>query len=579
MKTKILSALAVISLSFSSFGPSHADTIIDEQIATSPVPPDSNVGWVGVNVDDMNRQHMGSFLLAGGSDVTSGGGNLYGSMDDVKKSSSSRYSYNAVIPPCSTSITTDCVEKVQAITANGVALDGTSTGLLSDTDAPTFTGDPKIGFPAGWAPSIWTFPGLSHSGGNQFLVAPFVFLYNNPINATHPTTQLQVNVVPISLKPTTLFNSGPNKWPRISDPTCPLWYAGHQCAVQWPMPINLRMRVVVKLSGSVAGWVHGRLSNPNIQITPNGANGQTFDITGGAVNVPVFTAWKKYSEISPALKAILLSQTDPRAGTIWPDNARGTVWDGTYPVPFTKITVEHDLSNYDTEDFTEFVQWLAESDNKSVATKSTWAFYTANPGRTGAIDNSPCAALSDGVSGVVSSNSTMYLAAPPVFNSSTGTLEYQVAAPHFDRNNNVNTGTYDLLLNSKVARCLYNFTNAPIKASVSMVSTDGTTQAATSVLSETNGWLHLAVAGFTYSSPTIQVKLSQDAPAAVATPTPVITPTPEPTASAAPTTPPVAPAPKPTVAAKKITITCVKGKTTKTVTAVKPTCPTGYKKK
>jgi hypothetical protein len=30
---------------------------------------------------------------------------------------------------------------------------------------------------------------------------------------------------------------------------------------------------------------------------------------------------------------------------------------------------------------------------------------------------------------------------------------------------------------------------------------------------------------------------------------------------------------------KKITITCVKGKLTKTVTAVKPLCPAGYKKK
>ena len=41
-----------------------------------------------------------------------------------------------------------------------------------------------------------------------------------------------------------------------------------------------------------------------------------------------------------------------------------------------------------------------------------------------------------------------------------------------------------------------------------------------------------------------------------------------------------APAPilKP-VAAKKMTITCVKGKVVKKVTAVKPVCPKGYKKK
>jgi hypothetical protein len=30
---------------------------------------------------------------------------------------------------------------------------------------------------------------------------------------------------------------------------------------------------------------------------------------------------------------------------------------------------------------------------------------------------------------------------------------------------------------------------------------------------------------------------------------------------------------------KKSTITCIKGKTTKKVTAVKPKCPAGYKKK
>jgi hypothetical protein len=51
----------------------------------------------------------------------------------------------------------------------------------------------------------------------------------------------------------------------------------------------------------------------------------------------------------------------------------------------------------------------------------------------------------------------------------------------------------------------------------------------------------------------------------VTTPAPVATPSPS--ASAKPATP------------KKITITCFKGKTSKKVTAVKPTCPTGYKKK
>lgn len=44
-------------------------------------------------------------------------------------------------------------------------------------------------------------------------------------------------------------------------------------------------------------------------------------------------------------------------------------------------------------------------------------------------------------------------------------------------------------------------------------------------------------------------------------------------------TPSVIPSALPSVAPVKKTITCIKGKLTKKVTAVKPTCPTGYKKK
>jgi len=78
-------------------------------------------------------------------------------------------------------------------------------------------------------------------------------------------------------------------------------------------------------------------------------------------------------------------------------------------------------------------------------------------------------------------------------------------------------------------------------------------------VNEKNGWLRLAAYGFTFSTPTVKIKLSQE-------PEVVVTPTPTPTASN-----------KPVV--KKVTITCIKGKTSKKVTAVKPKCPTGFKKK
>ena len=51
----------------------------------------------------------------------------------------------------------------------------------------------------------------------------------------------------------------------------------------------------------------------------------------------------------------------------------------------------------------------------------------------------------------------------------------------------------------------------------------------------------------------------------------VVAPTPTPTPSESSVVTPVA--------KKKVTISCVKGKTTKKVTAVSPKCPAGYKKK
>ena len=138
-------------------------------------------------------------------------------------------------------------------------------------------------------------------------------------------------------------------------------------------------------------------------------------------------------------------------------------------------------------------------------------------------------------------------------------LDYKVSSPHLNEAGKPNVGNYYLILNSDAARCIYGFTKAPISATVSIVSSDGSSQVATTAVSERNGWLYLSANGFTFSAPTVRVKLTQEAevPVVVATPTP---------------------AAKPAVA-KKTTITCIKGKTMKKVSAVKPVCPTGFKKK
>lgn len=90
-----------------------------------------------------------------------------------------------------------------------------------------------------------------------------------------------------------------------------------------------------------------------------------------------------------------------------------------------------------------------------------------------------------------------------------------------------------------------------IKASISVSYEDGSAPSVATVSGKRVGDDYLIVSAcFHYSSPTLRVKLAQSKAAERIKSAPV----------------------------KKIKITCKKGKITKQVTAVKPACPTGYKK-
>jgi hypothetical protein len=168
-----------------------------------------------------------------------------------------------------------------------------------------------------------------------------------------------------------------------------------------------------------------------------------------------------------------------------------------------------------------------------------------------------CLADSKRVLGIVTTNAMGYDGTAPKFED--GTLNYRVTGLHYGADGKtLNLGTYDLLLRSDAARCLYGFSNAPISASVSITSGDGAQNVATTVVSEKDGWLKLQAAGFTFSEKTIRLKLDQAKQEEAVTPTPAATPS---------------------AAVKKVLITCVKGKTVRKVTAVKPKCPAGFKKR
>jgi hypothetical protein len=145
-------------------------------------------------------------------------------------------------------------------------------------------------------------------------------------------------------------------------------------------------------------------------------------------------------------------------------------------------------------------------------------------------------------------------------------LVVNVAAPHFYPDGTVVDGWLELKIRGRLAREWWGI--APLDATgyakVEVVYKDGTSKTATvsaKYITEKD-WIDLRAYGFTFSSPAVKISMGKPAPAA--------SPTPTPTSASAPATV----ISKPVVSKK---ITCVKGKTVKTVSA--KTCPTGYKKR
>jgi hypothetical protein len=110
------------------------------------------------------------------------------------------------------------------------------------------------------------------------------------------------------------------------------------------------------------------------------------------------------------------------------------------------------------------------------------------------------------VLGIVTTNATAYSGAAPQFKG--GFLNYEVAGMHYlPGGEELSEGSYDLVMRSDVARCLYGFSAAPLSATVSVVNNKGKKSVATTVVNEKKGWLKMAAYGFTFSKKIIKVKV------------------------------------------------------------------------
>ncbi|MEY3101612.1 MAG: hypothetical protein RL435_758, partial [Actinomycetota bacterium] len=182
------------------------------------------------------------------------------------------------------------------------------------------------------------------------------------------------------------------------------------------------------------------------------------------------------------------------------------------------------------------------------------------------VDTAQSCSKTKGLQGVVATNASAYSPGAPDFNKESQTLDYKVAAPHFAPDGKTeNIGTYGLSMRADLVQCLYGVTEVPSRVEVTITNaTNGESKGSTVELFRNGNWVYLSAEGFTYSSPTLKVKLVQEKKVEAAAP------------ATNSTQSNAAVAPK--VATKK-SISCVKGKIIRKITGTNPKCPTGFKKK
>lgn len=285
---------------------------------------------------------------------------------------------------------------------------------------------------------------------------------------------------------------------KVYAPNCYISF-NNKCAEYVRNP-SVNLGADVRISGLGASWFTGRMTKTKISIS--GKSNQVLSISGDTVIVPELEV--------PVLKADLASSPFYSRGPIG-DNLAQSATDGLL------------LFGYLPEKYTQ----------KSQSSNVYWSIKSGIGAAAG-----PCFTKKPGVGGFSTTNAMVYNAGNPVVIN--GEMNYLIGSTHLDETGVENLGSYDLVLRSDIARCLYGLSAAPLKAEISVVSENGQKQIATTTFGEKDGWLYVGAYNFTFSNPKIKVRLTQ--------------------------------------LSSKISIACFNGKTKKTVVGTKPVCPAGYKK-
>jgi len=520
-----LTVLAILcSLSFSiipNLATAQAENVIDEQFQVQSPGGPGYTGYLVNNTRSLVRFY--SFLATFRADNQKiVGMKPCNSLDECPKEFSSQVA-DINLTLCSNAMEENCIRDVRATNLK------TKTVITKFIPRPELTqdfnakikGSPEVNLPNGGNPLVVSIPEAPHVGGDLYLVKSDYYANRKSPNEKFTLDLITNGIYPITIENGQFDGGGPNLDSRayvgqgfgrvgnnpppylngyITDPRC-LMATKTLCLVPQAFPENFSFGMTLLANQGFTSWLYGRLANPVVSVskTKVGDKAMLVSIDAEPVKVPLVYGWAKNSALSPQM---LANYDQDRSGGLYYGQNRGA--------PLDSISILKGHSNkYDDSGIEELLAWMPLLGDKAAAMPGQWSFQTLILGSGTATKLSKCTTTAASLSGLIFTNATVFSSGAPTFDASSGSLDYEVAAPHFKANGDLMAGSYDLVLNSTVARCLYGFTKAPIGAKISITNADGTNQVATTIISERDGFFRMGAYGFGFSSPTIKMKITQ----------------------------------------------------------------------
>lgn len=567
-KTRILLVISILVASLIPLQSVTAADIPDEQFSLFDTweiehPADKGDQTVGAWFNDFgfNAVAQASFLV----DESNPGQVICSSIEACPKAT--KFFAVSMLHFCGSTTEINCIVTAYAKNSAGKRIEYTNRRYVPADQEKVFPGDPDYRLPQGSTSSLGTFPGVKNLGGNEnYTVAAYVIQRftitdrgTKSVQSTDPVFLANItgvnletgNYSPRKLLQKTTSSTIPqiDYLNSVKNTECVI-LDDNLCGKPVALPPDGTFALVLRMNTQFYGWLHGRLSNATFTQISSTDKYSEYEISGQGSKIPSALAKTTLSQMSEEEWAGLIGG----GGKPSPTNY------GSKNIPPILQVVASVRGTYMMNSFNLMQKYM---DEKAISMPTFWSVrnvesgqVTSASGQRGLDCLNKFGGNSGKIVGFVNTNATAYTSGPPTFNESEGALEYRVAAPHLAKDGSEFKGMYSLQIDSNVARCMFGTIGTAVKATVSVLNKEGQNTVSTTTVNENNGMFKFLAAGFTFSSPTIRVKI-ENAPVVIASPTPA--------------------AQKPASVTKKIT--CVKGKTVKTVSGVNPKCPSGFKKK